>query len=104
MTVVWFLVEGDTVRLSLNTERYQVRDLRRDPSMGLLRVDPAAPTRYLEVRGDARIVDDPDDAFADRVGAKYGADLRAGDGDDATRVVVTLRPTRITAAVVAAEA
>ncbi len=102
MTVVWFLAEGDELRLSLNTERYKVRNLRRDPSVGLLLLDLAAPTRYLEVRGDAAIADDPDYAFADRVGAKYGADLRAFDGDNATRVVVTLRPTRITAVDLAA--
>ena len=102
MTVVWFLAEGDVLRLSLNTERYKVRNLRRDPSVGLLLLDLAAPTRYLEVRGDAEIADDPDYAFADRVGAKYGADLRAFDGDNASRVVVTLRPTRVTAVDMAA--
>jgi PPOX class probable F420-dependent enzyme len=102
MTVVWFLAEGDVLRLSLNTERYKVRNLRRDPSVGLLLLDLAAPTRYLEVRGDAEIADDPDYSFADRVGAKYGADLRAFDGDNASRVVVTLRPTRVTAVDMAA--
>ena len=54
--------------------------------------------RYLEVRGDATIVDDTDYAFADRVGAKYGGvDLRQMDGDDRRRVVVTVNPTRVVA-------
>ncbi len=103
MTVVWFLAEDGEILLSLNTERYKVKNLRRDPSVGLLLLDLAAPTRYLEIRGDARVVDDPDYAVADRVGAKYGADLRDFDGPVARRVVVTIAPTRVTAVDVAAD-
>lgn len=97
MTAVWFLAEDDTVRLSLNTSRQKVRNLRRNPAVGLTILDLEAPTRYLEVRGDAEIAEDVDYAFADRVGRKYGADLRAFDGDHAERVVVTIVPTRVNA-------
>jgi hypothetical protein len=42
--------------------------------------------------------DDPDYAFATKVGAKYGgADLRQMDGDDQRRVVATIRPARVVA-------
>jgi hypothetical protein len=60
-------------------------------------LDPSG-YRYLEVRGDATLEPDPDYAFADRVGAKYGgADLRANDGPGESRVVVTIEPTRVNA-------
>lgn len=102
LTAVWFLAEDGTVRLSLNTSRQKVKNLRSDPAVTLFVLDPAAPTRYLEIRGDAEITDDPDYAFADRVGAKYSADLRAFDGPGATRVVVTVRPVRVNAVDMAA--
>lgn len=38
---------------------------------------------------------DPDYAFADKVGAKYGADLRHHDLPGQSRVVVTLEPAKI---------
>ena len=43
------------------------------------------------------VIDDPDYVFADRVGQKYGADLRAFDVDNPHRVVVTLKPVRVNA-------
>ena len=102
LSAVWFLRDGDDVRISLNSERQKVKNLVADPVVTLFVLDPAAPTRYLEIRGDAAIEDDPDYAFAERVGAKYGADLRSFDGEGAKRVVVTVQPVRINAVDMAA--
>jgi hypothetical protein len=60
-------------------------------------LDLSNPYRYLEIRGDAEVAADDDYAFADKVGAKYNADLRAMDGDQRSRVIVTVRPTRVNA-------
>ena len=95
LTEVWFLAEDDEVKLSLNTSRQKVRNLQRDPRCSVLLLDLANPYRYVEVRGDAVITPDDDYAFADRVGEKYGADLRENDRPGETRVVVTVRPTRV---------
>ncbi len=97
LSAVWFLTEDDEIRLSLSTSRQKVRNLRANPAITLFILDPAAPTRYLEVRGDAQVEDDPHYALADRVGRKYNANLRDFDGEGATRVAVTLRPTRVNA-------
>lgn len=97
LSAVWFLAEGDTIKTSLNTSRQKVKNLQTNPAVNLFILDPAAPTRYLEIRGDAEIADDPDYTFAAEVGKKYGADLRAYDGSNAHRVVVTIHPTRINA-------
>lgn len=53
--------------------------------------------RALEIRGDAQIEPDDTYSFAAKVGAKYGTDLRQMDGPGESRVVVTIRPTRINA-------
>lgn len=97
LSEVWFLAEGDTVRISLHTSRQKTRNLKRNPACTVFLLDLANPYRYLEIRGDAEVVPDDDYAFADKVGAKYGADLRAMDGGDQSRVVVTVVPSRINA-------
>jgi PPOX class probable F420-dependent enzyme len=97
LSAVWFLPEGDEVKVSLNTSRQKVKNLRANPAVNLFLLDRQNPMRYLEVRGDAVIEDDPGYAFADKVGEKYGADLRLFDGDHQERVVVTIRPTRVNA-------
>ena len=97
LSEVWFLAEGDVVRLSLNTTRQKVENLRQRPGCSLLILDLANPYRYLEIRGDAEIEPDPDYAFADRLGAKYDDDPRGHDGPGESRVVVTLRPHRVRA-------
>jgi PPOX class probable F420-dependent enzyme len=94
---VWFLAEGDTVSISLNSSRQKMKNLLRNPACSVLILDLGMPYRYLEVRGDAEISPDPDYVFADKVAAKYGSDLRAHDQPGQTRYVVTIRPTRVNA-------
>ncbi len=102
LSAVWFLVDeadGDQVfKVSLNTSRQKTKNLRANPAITLFFVDVANPMRYLEVRGDAQVDADDDYEFADRVGAKYGGvDLRQMDGPGESRVVVTVRPSRVNA-------
>jgi PPOX class probable F420-dependent enzyme len=96
LSAVWFLAEGDTVRVSLNTSRQKLKNLQANPAVSLLILDPANPYRYVELRGDAQIEEDPDYAFAKQVGAKYGgADLSDHDGPGDRRMVVTIVPARV---------
>lgn len=97
VSALWFLAEGDTVRISLNTTRQKTKNLQRHPACTFFVLDVTNPYRYLELRGDAELTPDPDYAFADRVGAKYHADLREMDGPGESRVVVTLRPVKVNA-------
>jgi PPOX class probable F420-dependent enzyme len=97
LTEVWFLADDQGLRLSLNDSRQKVKNLRSNPACTLFVLDLANPYRYLEVRGDARIEADPDYEFADRVGAKYDADLREHDQPGEQRVVVTVEPARVNA-------
>lgn len=96
-SIVWFLAEGDRIRISLNTARQKTANLQKNPACSVLITDPANPYRYLEVRGNAELEPDAGYAFADKVGAKYGSDLRQHDQPGETRVVVTLPPERVRA-------
>ncbi|HUC12819.1 MAG TPA: PPOX class F420-dependent oxidoreductase [Acidimicrobiales bacterium] len=96
-SIVWFLAEGDTVRISLTSSRQKTVNLKRHPACSLLIVDPTGSQRYLEVRGDAQVEADPDYVFAAKLGAKYNADLRLFDPPGATRVVVTILADRVRA-------
>jgi len=95
LSEVWFLADGDAVRLSLNDSRQKTKNLKANPAASLFLLDLAVPYRYLELRGDAEISPDDDHAFARRVGAKYQADLSLHDKPGDKRVVVTIRPARV---------
>jgi PPOX class probable F420-dependent enzyme len=97
LSEVWFLAEEDTIGLSLNTTRQKTRNLMANPVANLFLLDLAVPYRYLEIRGDAQIWPDDDYSYADRIGAKYGADLRAHDMPGQSRVKVAIRPVRVNA-------
>jgi PPOX class probable F420-dependent enzyme len=93
---VWFLLDEDEVRLSLNTARKKTRNLQARPECSFLILDLANPYRFLEIRGRARLDPDPDYVFADRLGAKYGGvDLRPIDKPGESRVVVTIEPVSV---------
>jgi PPOX class probable F420-dependent enzyme len=97
LSEVWFLADSDTIGISLNTVRQKTRNLMARPGVSLFLLDLANPYRYVEIRGDAEISPDDDYSFADRVGAKYGANLRDHDQPGQARVVVTVRPVRVNA-------
>jgi len=97
LSEVWFLAEGEAVVTSLNTSRQKTKNLRANPAATVFLLDLAVPYRYLEIRGDAEITPDDDYSFADRLGAKYQADLRARDHPGESRLKVTIHPTRINA-------
>jgi PPOX class probable F420-dependent enzyme len=97
LSEVWFLADGDTVAISLNTARQKTKNLLASPAATVFLLDLAMPYRYLEIRGDAEITPDDDYSFADRVGAKYHSDLREHDQPGQSRVKVTIRPVRVNA-------
>jgi PPOX class probable F420-dependent enzyme len=99
LSEVWFLHNNGQLKVSVHASRQKTKNLRRNPAVNLFVLDLHNPLRYLEIRGDAELAEDPDYAFATKVGAKYGgADLRQMDGDDQRRLVATIRPTRVVAA------
>jgi len=94
LSAVWFLADEE-IRISLNASRQKVKNLQADPKVSVLIFDEQSPYRYLELRGDAEVTPDPDYTFADKLGAKYNADLRERDQPGDARVVITVHPTRV---------
>ena len=96
LTEIWFLHDEGELKISLNTSRLKTKNLQRRPECSLFLLDLQNPYRYVDVRGRARLEPDPDYAFADKVGAKYGgANLREHDRPEDSRVVVTIEPQRV---------
>lgn len=95
MSAVWFLAEGDTVRLALNSSRQKVKNLQANPACSVLILDLQNPYRYLELRGDARLDLDEDLAFSRKLGAKYDTEFWVHDAPDERRYVVTINPVRV---------
>ncbi|HSH82047.1 MAG TPA: PPOX class F420-dependent oxidoreductase [Herpetosiphonaceae bacterium] len=95
VTATWFLLDDGTVKLSLNTSRQKVKNLDKNPECTFFVLDRANPYRTLEIRARAAISPDVDYAVADKVGKKYGMDVRAMDQPGQYRVVVSLTPVKV---------
>jgi PPOX class probable F420-dependent enzyme len=99
VTAVWLLFdEADgLIKLSLNAARQKVKNLLRDGNCTLFFLDRANPLRTLEIRARAQLTPDSEYAFADKVGQKYGANLRTMDQPGESRMVVALHPVKVIA-------
>lgn len=95
MTEIWFLHDDDELKLSLSDARLKTRNLVKRPKCSLMILDLQNPYRYLVIRGNARIDPDDDYVFADKLGAKYSADVKVHDQPGDKRVVVTIEPTKV---------
>jgi PPOX class probable F420-dependent enzyme len=95
LTEIWFLHDDGELKLSLNTARLKTRNLMKRPKCSLMILDLENPYRYLVVRGNAKVESDDDYAFADKLGAKYSADLKVHDQPGDKRVVVTIEPMNV---------
>jgi len=95
LTELWFLYDEGELKTSLNTSRLKTRNLMKRPECSMMVLDLNNPYRYLVVRGNAKIEPDDDYAFANKLGAKYSADVSVHDQPGDKRVVVTIEPTNI---------
>lgn len=98
VTAIGFMQDDDgEIKLSLNTARQKVKNLRTHPECTLFILNLANPLRTLEIRARAEIQPDDDFAFAARYSQRRGFDVRSMDRPGETRVVVTLRPVKVNA-------
>jgi PPOX class probable F420-dependent enzyme len=71
-TPQWFLWDDGALHLSLVDGRQKLRNLRRDPRISVVVVDPRDATFYVELRGHVDgLVEDPDLALERRIAEKY---------------------------------
>jgi len=94
---VWFDWDGTNLLFSQVTTRQKYRNLRRDPRIAVAIVDPANPTRYLELRGVARFESDAEQVLPRRLVKKYlGLDDVPGELPSEERVQVIVEPRHVT--------
>ena len=94
---VWFLFDENAgvVRVSNVAGRQKQRIIERDPRVSFTVIDPLDTYRYLELRGTATVVDDPECAVRDAVVRKHGyPDGSSFDKVGTRRVAVTITPSR----------
>lgn len=94
-SVVWFDWDGSALRFSTTKQRAKFKHLQKNTSVSVFILDPDDDHRYLELRGEARVSDDPDGSLIDRLSVRYNGS--AWEGPIVGRVIVSLEPTKVVA-------
>lgn len=69
--VVVLLRDGQEVAFSVPRRNQKYRNLSADPRITLCVMHPDDPLKYLEIRGEAKLEDDADRSFVNRIAQKY---------------------------------
>lgn len=102
-SLVWVCFDGQTLTINTTEERQKTRNLRTDPRLSLLVVDPEDTSRFIQIRGEAER--EPTDATAhlDALTRKYtrhprfyGFIFPVEQASRETRVVWRIHPQRVT--------
>ncbi|MDT0267571.1 PPOX class F420-dependent oxidoreductase [Streptomyces sp. DSM 44915] len=99
LSPVWATWDGDEVLISTTVDRRKETNLRRDPRVTVLVVDPEQPYSYAEIRGEASLTTEGGQALIDELSLKYTgkhyAEFNPASERDAERVVVRVRARKI---------
>ncbi|RZU29485.1 PPOX class probable F420-dependent enzyme [Streptomyces sp. BK022] len=99
MSPVWVKRDGDDVLISTTVGRRKEKNLRRDPRVTVVVVDPENPYEYAEIRGTAELTTEGGQALIDELSLKYTgkkyAEFNPASADDAERVVVRITPRKV---------
>jgi PPOX class probable F420-dependent enzyme len=102
-SLVWVDLDGDCPRVNTTLERRKARNVAANPRASLLIVDPLDTSRYVQVRGDAELVRDGALEHLDALTRRYTRHPRfyghvhpLERAAHETRVIVRLRPRRVT--------
>ena len=102
-SLVWFDFDGECVRVNTTLERRKGRDIRANPKVSLLVVDPDDTSRFLQLRGDAELIEDGALEHLDALTRRYtnhpcyyGHIYPLQQEARETRVICRIHPRRIT--------
>ncbi|BDH03114.1 MULTISPECIES: PPOX class F420-dependent oxidoreductase [Streptomyces] len=99
MSPVWVKRDGDDVLVSTTVDRRKEKNLRRDPRVTVVVVDPENPYEYAEIRGTAEMTTEGGQALIDELSLKYTgkkyAEFNPASANDAERVVVRITPRKV---------
>ena len=96
-TALWYLADRQDglLKISLSDARQKFRNISANPEIDFFVVSPDEQFHTLEVRGTVTVELDEGRVLADKVGEKYGADLKDFDGPGETRYAITITPRRV---------
>ncbi len=102
-SIVWADYDGERVLVNTTLERQKGRNIRTNPKVTLLVIDPKDGSRWIEVRGTVvEMTEDDAEAHADRLTQLYTGKQRFyGDiypveqKHKETRVVVKIEPVKV---------
>jgi PPOX class probable F420-dependent enzyme len=102
-SLVWVDHDGACARFNTTTERRKGRNLRANPRLSLLVVDPDNTARFIQIRGDAVLVTDGAREHLDELTRAYTAHPRyygrvypPTQAERETRVICRIHARRIT--------
>jgi PPOX class probable F420-dependent enzyme len=70
-SLVWVDLDGGMAVVNTTLERQKGRNIRADPKVNLLVVDPDNTSRYIQIRGDAELTTDGAGDHLDALTRKY---------------------------------
>ena len=101
--LMWCDTDGECARINTTAERQKGRNMRRDPRVTLLLIDPEDTTRFMEIRGEVELAEEGAvehlDALTRRFTAHpqfYGYVYPRQQRARETRLMSRIRATRIT--------
>ncbi|AKN71096.1 pyridoxamine 5'-phosphate oxidase [Streptomyces sp. PBH53] len=99
MSPVWVKRDGDELLFSTTVGRRKEQNLRRDPRVTVVVIDPENPYAYAEIRGTAEMTTEGGPELIDELSVKYTgkkyAEFNPASKDDAQRVVVRITPRKV---------
>jgi PPOX class probable F420-dependent enzyme len=93
-SLVWFARDGDTLLFSTRNSRQKARNLARDPRVSVSTFDLDNPYDFVEIRGTAELVEDPEKTLPVRLSRKY-LDKDPPPEPGVKRLIVRVIPERI---------
>ena len=103
-SIIWVDYDGECVLINTTLERQKGRNMRANPKVTVLVIDPNDSSRWVEVRGQVKeIRREGAEAHADKLTQRYCQNKQHFYGDiypvaqkeKETRVIVKIRPVKI---------
>ena len=99
LTPVWFNSDGIHILINSAKGRVKDRNMRRNPNVAIIIIDPKDPYRYIQIRG--KVVEITTEGARQHINAlskKYtGTDIFTGGPSDEIRVTYKILPEKISA-------
>jgi PPOX class probable F420-dependent enzyme len=93
--MMWFVRDGDTLLFTTLAHRQRVRNVTGNPNVTVLVSPKENPYRYVEVRGTAEVLPDPDKELPDRLSHRYLGGPPPAESDEDTRLIIRVTPEKV---------